>query len=130
MAAKEPLIHTGGLVQDNMLPQYSRLARRTRFSKLALRGFIVGWMVGGQLYSSFAGQGPPTSPKENMTPAGLAPAPVAVLTCSREARRLINVGTEGRAPLPKRPARGREIDVRLRLGPLDKNRRALPSRTA
>ena len=40
----------------------------------------------------FASQGPPTSPKENMTPAGLAPAPVAVFTCSREARRLIKSG--------------------------------------
>ena len=30
--------------------------------------------------------------KENMTPAGLAPAPVAVFTCSREARRLIKSG--------------------------------------
>ena len=38
-------------------------------------------------------RGPPTSPKENvMTPAGLAPAPVAVFTCSREARRLIESG--------------------------------------
>ena len=54
--------------------------------------------------------------KENMTPAGLAPAPVAVFTCSREARRLIKSGTEGRAPQPKRPARGREIDSRLRPG--------------
>jgi hypothetical protein len=50
-----------------------------------------------------------TSPKENMTPAGLAPAPVAVFTCSREARRLIKSGLKGVHGSPKRPARGRGI---------------------
>ena len=49
---------------------------------------------------------PPTSPKENMTPAGLAPAPVAVFTCSREARRLIKSGLKAVHGSPKRPARG------------------------
>jgi hypothetical protein len=45
MAAKELLIHTGGLVQDNMLPQYSSLARRDSLLKTC-SARIYCWLDG------------------------------------------------------------------------------------
>ena len=72
----------------------------------------------------------PRQKKTVMTPAGLAPAPVAVFTCSREARRLIESGLKAAHRSLSGPHGVQRLMFACDRARSTKNGPALPSRTA